>query len=182
VDLHPAADPLAAGVALFASFAALVAGGLARRNPACFGLLLFLFASVGANALARAQQGAATPLLQPRYQLFASALLAASYLAWAERLRGWRLARGAGVAALALAIGFCALSHQLHRRQVFALAERLEQGLDHWWSTGRGGLSYPRFEKANALLLASLGTGVYALPREIAARHAARPLPPAILP
>jgi hypothetical protein len=79
-----------AGAALVASFAVLVARGAHRRSPALVALLGFLLASAGLNALVRARQGIAAPLLQDRYRFYACAYLAATWLAWAAELAGSR--------------------------------------------------------------------------------------------
>ncbi len=167
---------LAAGAALLSSLAALLQRGAWRRSPALVALLLFLLASAAGNALVRAQQGMAAPLAQDRYRFYASAFLATSWLAWAAELaatRWMKLALAGGVAASA---AFSAASHALYRGELLDLSRRLEAGLERWWTTGEGGLFYPRFEKASLVLLSAYERGVLRVPPAWIAAHAAAPI------
>jgi hypothetical protein len=166
----------AAGVALLASLAALLWRGAWRRSPALVALLGFLLVSAGLNALVRAQQGAAAPLLQDRYRFYASAFLAASWLAWAAELSGTRRMRLALASALAASLAFSGASHALYRARLLDMSQRLAAGLERWWTTGEGGLFYPRFEWASAVLLGAFERGVLRVPPAWIAAHGAAPV------
>lgn len=173
---HEAAS-LLVGAAVLASFALLVRRGLPARNPVLFALLVFLLASVAANALVRAHQGPRVPLAQPRYRFYASVLLAVSFLAWVEVWPRARAARAAWGAALAAAAGFCLLSFRLYGAEVPALSARLTEGLERWWTTGEGGLVHPDFRKASFYLAQSYGRGLLHPTPELVRRHAVQPHP-----
>ena len=166
----------AAGVALVTSFAALAWRGWARRNPALFCLGLFILLSVGLNAGARAIQGAEAPLAQPRYRFYSALFLALNSLGWAETLRTTRLARRFVALSLLGAVAFSVLSFQTYRDDVFALAGRLERGLDTWWRTGGRGLAYPRLHESSAFLMTSLGKGLLRVPTRWIDEGAAVPM------
>ncbi len=171
---HPGAS-LAAGAALLASVVALSWQGLPRRSPALFALLLFLLASVAANALLRSHQGAGAPLLQPRYAFYSAVLLAINYLGWAELLSGRRAGRRWQAGMLAASVVFCLASHAVSRGKVMDLSARLSNGLERWWSTGDGGLIHPDFRKASFFMLKGLDQGLFQIPREWVDRYAAAP-------
>jgi hypothetical protein len=151
---------VAAGAALLASTALLFARGALRRSPALAALLLFLLASAGMNALVRAQQGAEIPLLQDRYRFFASAFLAASWLAWAAELAGRRRERAGLAGGLAASLAFAVASHAVHRGELLDFSRRLDEGLERWWTTGDSGLFYPRFVTASRALSRAYALGV----------------------
>ncbi|TFG92398.1 MAG: hypothetical protein E4H11_09480 [Myxococcales bacterium] len=161
-----------AGAALVASLLLLLWRGAWRRSPALVALLCFLLVSAGLNALVRAKQGSAAPLFQDRYRFYASAFLAATWLAWAAELVGTRWLRGALAGGLALSLAFCGASHTLYRGKLLDMSGRLEAGLERWWTTGEGGLFYPRFEKASQLLLTAFARGVLRVPSAWIAEHA----------
>jgi hypothetical protein len=169
------------GAALAAASAVLLWRGLARRSPALFALLLFLWASLAANALVRAHQGAATPLLQPRYRFYSALLLALTHLSWLELARGARRERAGLRAALAVSLLFCAASFAAYAGEVRALSGRLEAGLERWWSSGEGGLFHPDLRKADFYLLRSYGRGLLRPTPQLVARERVGPtrLPPA---
>jgi hypothetical protein len=167
---------LAAGAALLLSLALLLWRGARQRSPALVALLLFLLASAALNALVRAQQGMAAPLAQDRYRFYASAFLAATWLAWAAELAGTRWWRPALAGGLAGSIAFSAASHALYREKLLDMSRRLEAGLERWWTTGEGGLFYPRFETASRVLLAAFERGVLRVPPAWVAAHGAAPV------
>lgn len=167
---------LAAGAALLASFAALVWRGLPRRSPALFGLFLFLLASIVANALVRAHQGAGAPLLQPRYAFYSAVLLALTHLGWAELLAGRPAGRRWQAGALAVGLAFCLASYALSRGEVSALSQRLSDGFEKWWTTGEGGLLHPDFRKASFFMLKGIDQGVIRLPEEWEERFVTTPV------
>jgi hypothetical protein len=168
------------GGALAAGFALLVWRGLPRRSPALFALGLFLWASVAANALVRAHQGASAPLLQPRYRFYSALLLALAHLSWLELARDARRERAFLRAALAVSLAFCTASFAAYAGEVRGLAERLEAGLERWWSSGEGGLFHPDQRKADFYLLRSYGRGMLRPTPALLARHRVAParLPP----
>jgi hypothetical protein len=173
---------LAVGALVTGSFVALWWRGLPRRNPVLFALFLFLFASIAANALVRAHQGPGAPLFQPRYRFFSAVLLALTHLGWAELLHG-RTARRWLTGAIAASLAFSAVSFRIGRAEVVELSQELSAGLEHWWSTGEGGLRHPDFRKASFFLNAALDAELLRVPRDWAARFAAQPerreVPPA---
>lgn len=170
-----------AGAALLASLLALFWRGAWRRSPATVALLCFLLASAGLNALVRAQQGSAAPLLQDRYRFYASAFLAATWVAWAAELARARFARALLAGGLATSLAFCGASHALYRGKLLDMSRRLEAGLERWWTTGEGGLFHPRFETASQFLLVAFTRGVLRVPSGWFAAHAStaseEPLP-----
>ena len=165
---------LVAGAALLVAFAGATLRGLPSRSPALFTLLLFLLASVAANALARAEAGAALPLLQPRYRFYGALLLALAYLSWAEVLRA--SARAFGVALIA-SVAFSLASFFVYRDRLDGLSRRLAEGYERWWVKGDGGLQYPDFRTANKRLLDGLDAGWLRVPPGWLERHAAWPIP-----
>jgi hypothetical protein len=167
---------LAAGALLVLSLAALLRRGARRRSPALVALLLFLLASAGLNALVRAQQGMAAPLAQDRYRFYASAFLAATWLAWAAELAATRRFRAVLAGALAAGVAFSSASHALYREKLLDFSRRLEAGLERWWLTGEGGLFYPRFETASRVLLVGFERGVRRVPAAWLAAHGAAPV------
>ena len=171
---------LAAGAALLASFAALVWRGLPRRSPALFALALFLLASVAANALVRAHQGAGAALLQPRYAFYSAVLLALTYLGWSVVLAGRPSGRRWQVGALAAGVAFLLASYAVARHEVTDLSQRLSGGFERWWSTGEGGLIHPDFRKASFFLLKGLDQGLIRIPEEWDPRYVAVPEPRAL--
>jgi hypothetical protein len=166
---------LAAGAALLASFVALAARGLPRRSPALFGLILFVLASIAANALVRAHQGAGAPLLQPRYAFYSAVVLALTYLGWGVVLAGRPAGRRWQVGALTAGVAFCVASHASARQDVLDLSQRLSSGLEKWWSTGEGGLIHPDFRKASFFMLKGLDQGLIRLPENWVPRYLAAP-------
>lgn len=168
---------LVAGALLVASFGALCLRRLDRRSPVVFALFLFLFGSIASNALLRAHHGVGAPLLQPRYRFYGSLLLALTHLGWLETLDRPRAARRFLTAALPVAVAFSLLSFGLYRGAAIDFSERLERGLDYWWTTGDGGLSHPEFRKASVFLLAALDAGHLAPPAGWAERLGSDPLP-----
>ncbi len=165
---------LAMGALLLAVFAAAALRGLPRRSPVLFALLLFLLASVAANALARSQAGAALPLLQPRYRFYGALLLAMAYLSWAELRPD---ARRAFAAALVGSIAFSLASFHVYRDRLDGLSQRLAEGYERWWLEGNGGLQYPDFRTADTHLLGGLDAGWLRPPPAWLDRHAAWPIP-----
>jgi hypothetical protein len=168
---------LVAGGLLLASFGALCLRRLHRRNPVVFALFLFVLGSTAANALLRAHHGVGAPLLQPRYRFYGSLLLALTYLGWLETLDRPRLARRFATAALPVALAFSLLSFALYRGAAIDFSEKLEHGLEYWWTTGDGGLSHPEFPKASVILLAALDAGHLRPPAGWAERLGSDPLP-----
>lgn len=165
---------LATGGLLLLAFAGATARGLPRQSPALFALLLFVLGSVAANALARSEIGPASPLLQPRYRLYGALLLALAYLSWAEILRD---SRRAFTAALVASLAFSLASFYVYRDRLPRLSQRLAEGYERWWVRGDGGLQYPDFRTANALLLEGLDAGWLRPPPGWLERHAAWPIP-----
>ncbi len=165
---------LLTGAILLAAFAGATLRGLPRRSPALFTLLLFLLASVAANALARSEAGAALPLLQPRYRFYGALLLALAYLSWAELLRD---APRAFAAALVASLAFSLASFLVYGDRLDGLSTRLAEGYERWWLRGDGGLQYPDFRTANTQLLAALDGGWLRPPPDWFERHAAWPVP-----
>jgi hypothetical protein len=170
-----------AGATLVASLLALFGRGAWRRSPALLALLCFLLASAVLNALVRAQQGGAAPLLQDRYRFYASVFVAATWLAWAAELAGARFARALLAGGLAASLAFCGASHALYRGKLLGMSPRLETGLERWWTTGEGGLFHPRFETASQILLVAFARGVLRVPSGWLTAHASaasgEPLP-----
>jgi hypothetical protein len=164
-----------AGAALLASFAWLVLRGAHRRSPALVALLAFLLASAGMNALVRVQQGVAAPLLQDRYRFYASAFLAATWLAWASELAGSRRARGFLAGGLCASLAFSLASHALYRDDLLDFSRRIEAGYERWWVNGDGGLFYPRFAAASRILVTGFERGVLRAPPAWFAEHGAVP-------
>jgi hypothetical protein len=164
------------GAALTASAVGLVARGLPRRRPALFALLLFMFGSIGLNALARAGQGAGAPLLQPRYSFYGAVILAVTWLGWAELLRDRPWARRAFAGLLAAAVLFSVTSFAIHQEDVFRISRRLEDGIDTWLTQGNEGLVHPDFLKASMLLTRAYDRGLMAPPRRWVEEHAGEPI------
>jgi hypothetical protein len=161
---HPL-PALLGGIALGASFAALVARGLPRRSPVVFSLALFVFVSIAANALLRAHEGGNAPLFQPRYRLYAAVLLALTHLAWVDLLRG-DARRHWTRAALVAALVFWGASSYTGGAAARAHAAQLDAGLAHWWQTGDGGLRHPDARKAAFFLHAALDANLLRLPAD----------------
>jgi len=164
-----------AGAALVASFGLLLARGALRRSPALLALQGFLLASALLNALVRAQQGVAAPLVQDRYRFYACAYLAATWLAWAAELAGSRRERAVVRAGLAAALAFSLASHALYRDDLLDFSRRLADGYERWWLRGDAGLFYPRFATASAMLTTGFARGVLRIPPAWLAAHAQRP-------
>ncbi len=80
-------------------------------------------------------------------------------------------------AALPVALAFSLLSFGLYRGAAIDFSERLERGLEYWWTTGDGGLSHPDFRKASVVLLAALDAGHVVPPPGWAERLGSDPLP-----
>jgi hypothetical protein len=164
-----------AGAALVASFGLLLARGALRRSPALLALQGFLLASALLNALVRAQQGVAAPLVQDRYRFYACAYLAATWLAWAAELAGTRREHPLVRAGVATALAFSLASHALYRGELLDLSRRLTAGYERWWLRGDGGLFYPRFAAASAMLTTGFERGVLRIPPAWLAAHAQVP-------
>jgi hypothetical protein len=163
------------GAALLASFAGLLLRGAHRRSPGLVSLLGFLLVSAGMNALVRVQQGVAAPLLQDRYRFYASAFLAATWLAWSAELAGSRRERRFLAWGLCTSLAFSVVSHALYRGDLLDFSRRLEAGYERWWVSGDGGLFYPRFAEASRILLTGFQRGVLRAPTAWFAAHGAVP-------
>lgn len=163
------------GAALLASFAGLLLRGAHRRSPALVALLGFLLMSAGMNALVRAQQGVATPLLADRYRFYACAFLAASWLAWASELTGSRWERVFVAWGLCTSLAFSVASHARYRGDLLDFSRRLAVGYERWWVSGDGGLFYPGFASASRALLTGFERGVLRVPPAWFAAHGAVP-------
>lgn len=153
------------GALLLTSAGFLVWQGLPRRRPALFALLLFILGSIGLNAMARAQQGAGAPLLQPRYSFYGAVILATTYLGWAEILRRRRFAQRAFGATLAIAVVFSLASFTIHQPDVMRQSRRLDDGLDDWLTRGYSGLLHLDFRKASQLLIKAYDRRLLVPPR-----------------
>lgn len=163
---HPWAS-LAVGTTLVVGFALALRGPDARRDVVPLALAAFVLASIAANALLRAHQGAAAPLAQPRYALYASALLASLSLVWIGRVPAQREARALCLAlALACAFGVAAFAQGAPAAQ--RAAEDAEGGIVRWWENGRGGLRHPDGRKAAFFLRRALDRGLLELPVRVA--------------
>jgi hypothetical protein len=127
------------------------------------------------NALVRVQQGVAAPLLQDRYRFYASAFLAATWLAWNSELAGSRRARGLLAGGLCASLAFSVVSHALYRGDLLDFSRRIETGYERWWVNGDGGLFYPRFAEASRILLTGFERGVLRVPPAWFVEHAAAP-------
>lgn len=167
---------LLVGVVLVTSFSVLALRGLPRRSPVIFASSLFLFASIAANALLRAHQGAEAPLFQPRYRLYGAFLLALGHLGWEEILPPQPRRRWTG-AALAAAFAFWAVSFQVGSTAAKARAAELEADLGVWWETGTQGLRHPDFRKASFFLHRALAAKILRLPGDWPERYAVTPRP-----
>ncbi len=163
------------GAVLLASLAALLLRGAHRRSPALVALLGFLLASAGMNALVRVQQGVSAPLFQDRYRFYASAFLAATWLAWAAELKGSRRERSFLAWGLCASLVFSVASHARYRGDLLDFSRRLEAGYERWWVSGDGGLFYPRFASASRILLTGFERGVLRAPPAWFSAHGAVP-------
>jgi hypothetical protein len=172
---HAGAAP-AVGAALLALLGLAAARGGAARNPAHTAMVLFLLASIGANALLRAHQGADAPLHQPRYRAYAAVLLALAWLLAADTASA-RVRRRLVPVAIVASLAFWAASTWHGNRSARAAAAELEQGLEIWWETGAGGLRHPDYRKARFFLHAALDRGLLRLPDDWYERFATRPEP-----
>ena len=170
---HPGLSAVV-GAALLASLGWLTLRGLPRRSPALFTLALFLLASIAGNALVRAHQGAEAALLQPRYRLYGSALLAIAWLGWLELSPRLRTRRGAAVGAV-VALVFCVASFRVGVPAAQASASELRAGLDLWWETGTRGLEHPDSRKARFFLTRALDAGLLRFPADWPGRYGAPP-------
>ncbi len=152
-----------------ASSATLCLAGFPRRNPVLYALLALLLASAALNALGRGYiAGADYALHAVRYRFYASAVLAVTYLCWAE----WVAARGAHdawqtplgqrflAASLAGALVFSSASYGLYTPKAVEVSEQLHGGLRYWRSTGRG-LRHPDAKHAGAILERAIEEGLY---------------------
>ena len=186
---HPTASPLF-GVLLLGSTAALGFLGFPKRNPVLYAALLLLTASAGLNALGRAYiSGADYALASTRYRFYSSAMLAVTYLCWAEWIatrearrerRGQPGRVGSVFLALSLAAGlaFSSLSYGFYLPKALETSKKLRGGLLHWSATGRG-LMHPDVRHAGAILERAIEQGLYA-PDLPSADRTPSGLPPAL--
>ena len=145
------------------STAVLTWVGYPKRNLSLFLLLIFILASVAANALGRsALAGPLYPLHSPRYQFFSCVFWAVTYLAWVEVLpkRAGRMLVASSVVAAA---AFSIASFTLYRDDVELISQRMQRGMLAWTTRGRG-LVYPDEKRAGAILQRAIDSGAYRVP------------------
>ena len=156
---NPIASFLAGILIISSAVFFCIRGG--RRNLPLLALLALLISSALLNAVAREHIGGPDYALEaPRYRSYAAAVLAVTYLAWAESAWTFRQRQIAVAVALAIGIAFNTASYAVYLGKAQSVAKRLEQGLEHWEYFGRG-LRYPHPARANAILAAAVRDGLY---------------------
>ena len=156
---NPVASFLAGVLVVFSAVFFCIRDG--SRNLPLLALLALLISSALLNAVAREHIGGPDYALEaPRYRSYAAAVLAVTYLAWAESAWTFRQRQIAVAIALAIGIAFNTASYAVYLGKAQSVAKRLEQGLEHWEHLGRG-LRYPHPARANAILAAAVRDGLY---------------------
>jgi hypothetical protein len=155
---------LALGVVGTASAVAFALFGKPRSNLPLSLLLVFVLASIGANAVGRASLGGPNYALQsPRYQFFSCVFWAVSALAWSEHWRAQPRGRAALAAATLASLAFSLTSFAVYQDEVERVSQRLRRGMLAWTTHGRG-LVHPDPARANAILTRAVESGVYVVP------------------
>lgn len=154
------------GIGIVLYFIFLTATKYYKDNLVFYSFFLFVFLTIGINALFRSWKGLEFALTQSRYKFISVSLVILVYLSLYEKIRHKRFHFYVALTGLIVAMTFFFLSVNLFTPKVVGNSELLRRGMLRWHVEEKG-LNFPVEKSVNRILNESIKKSVYKYPEDI---------------